>query len=135
MGDFNIHPLTAEPLKSFKEDELATSVPYFDRAMDLGYSLLNTPGVYTRFSMSTVGRPEVIDLAFACPLLAPYFSEWSNPLLSTGSDHIPILLPFDTPFFRAPPPTPKWALTDWASVDEALKSMVIPPHPPLPTSI
>ena len=70
--------------------------------MDVGYSLLNTPGVYTRFSMSLVGRPGVIDLAFACPLLAPHLSEWSDPLPSTGSEHIPILLCFDAPFFLPP---------------------------------
>jgi len=98
LGDLNIHHLTADPLRTYKADELATTVLYFNRAMDLGCSLLNTPGVYTRFSMSQGGRPGVIDLAFACPLLAPYFSEWSNPLPSTGSDHISILLRFDAPF-------------------------------------
>jgi len=102
LGDMNIHHPTADPLRSFKEDEIATSSPYFDRATDLGFCLLNTPGVFTRFSMSLIGRPGVLDLAFACPLLAPYFSEWSDPLPSMGSDHIPILLRFDAPLFRAP---------------------------------
>jgi len=104
LGDLNIHHPTAAPLRQFKEDELATSVPYSDRATDVGYCLLNTPGVYTHFSMSLVGRPGAINLAFASPLLAPYFSEWSDPLPSTGSDHIPILLRFDPAFFGAPPP-------------------------------
>jgi len=49
LGDFNIHDPTADPLRTFKEDEIATSTPYFDRATDLGFSLLNTPGVFTRF--------------------------------------------------------------------------------------
>jgi len=129
-GDLNIHHPTADPLRTFKEDELATSVPYFDRATGLGYSLLNTPGVYTRFSMSMVGRPGVIDLAFACPLLAPYFSEWSDPLPLTSSNHIPILLQFAAPFVRAPPASPNWALTDWGPVDKALQSLAIPPPPP-----
>ena len=84
--------------------------------------------------MSHVGRPGVLDLAFACPLLVPYFSEWSDPLPSTGSDHIPIVLCFDALLFRAPPPKPNWALTDWPQVDEALKSLEIPPTLPLPTS-
>ena len=120
LGDLNIYHPTADPVRTFREDELATSVPYFDRATELGYSLLNTPGVYTRFSMSLVGRSGVIDLPFACPLLTPYFSEWSDPLPSTGSDHIPILLLFDAPLFRAPPPTPNWALTDWGPLDAAV---------------
>ena len=134
LGDLNIHHPTAEPLRCFKEGELTTSVLYFDRATELGFSLLNTPGVYTRLAMSLVERPRVIDLAVACPLLAPYFAERSDPLPSTGTDHIPISLCFDPPLFRAPPPQPNWALMDWPLVDEALKSIKIPPRPPLPTS-
>jgi len=134
LGDLNIHHPTADPLRTFKEDEIATSTPYFDRAIDLGFSLLNTTGVFTRFSMSLVGRPGVLDLAFACPLLSPYFSEWSDPLPSTGSDHIPILLRFEAPLFRAPPPTPNWVLSDRAALETALKATVISPPPPLPTT-
>jgi len=53
--------------------------------------------------MSLIGHPGILALAFACPLLAPYFSELSDPLPSTGSDDIPILLCFQAPLFRAPP--------------------------------
>jgi len=133
-GDLNIHHPTSDPLRLFKEDEIATSAPYFDRATELGFPLLNTPGVFTRFAMSLIGRPSVIDLAFACPLLAPYFSEWSDPLPSTGSDHVPILLHFEAPLFRAPPPSPNWALSDWTAIEDSLKATVIAPPPPIPTT-
>jgi len=106
LGDLNIHHPTADPLRVFKEDEIATSSPYFARATELGLSRLNVPGVFTRFSMSLIGRPGVLDLAFACPLLATYFSEWSDPLPSTGSDHIPILLRLEAPLFAHPPLPP-----------------------------
>ena len=33
-----------------------------------------------------------------------------------------------------PPPTPNWALTDWATLETSLKSIVIPPPRPLPTT-
>jgi len=99
LGDLNIHHPTANPLRVFKENEIARSMPYFARATDLGFSLLNTPGVLTRFSMSLIGRPGVLDLAFGCPLLALYLSEWSYPLPSIGSDHIMILLRFEAPLF------------------------------------
>ena len=135
LGDLNIHHPTADPLRVFKEDTIATSSPYFDRATELGFTLLNVPGVFTRFSMSLIGRPGVIDLAFACPLLAPYFTEWTDPLPSTGSDHIPILLGFEAPLFRAPPPTPNWALTDWPTLDSALKATCISPVPPIATTL
>lgn len=130
LGDLNIHHPTTDPLRSFKEDELATSVPYFDRDTELGFSLLNTPGVYTRFSISLVSRPGVLDLAFACPLLMPYCSDWSDPLPSMGSYHIPIHLRFDAPLFRAPPPMPNWARAQWPQVEGALQSMKIRPPPP-----
>jgi len=134
LGDLNIHHPTADPLRVFKDDEIASSSPYFDRATDLGFSLLNTPAVFTQFSMSLIGHPGVLDLAFAGPLLAPYFTEWSDPLLSTGSDHIPILLRFEAPLFQAPPPTPNWALTDWTSLESALKATTMSPPPPLLTT-
>ena len=117
LGDLNIHHPTADARRVFKEDEIATSSPYFDRATDLGFSVLNTQGVFTRFSLSLIGRPGVLNLAFASPLLAPYFTEWSDPLPSTGSDHISIFLRFEAPLLRAPPPTPNWALTDWATME------------------
>ena len=106
LGDLNIHHPTSDPLRVFKEDKIATSAPYLDRATELGYSPLNTPGVFTRFSMSLIGRPGVLYLAFACPLLASYFTEWSDPLPSTGSHDIPILPSFEAPLFRAPPRLP-----------------------------
>jgi len=32
LGDLNIHHPTSDPFRVFKEDEIATSTPYFDRA-------------------------------------------------------------------------------------------------------
>jgi len=74
LGGLNIHDPTSDRLRIIKENEIATSTPYFDWATELGYSLINTPGVFTRFSMSLIGRPGVLDLAFACPLLRPYIT-------------------------------------------------------------
>jgi len=68
------------------------------------------------------------------PLLMPYFSEWSDPLLSTGSDHIPILQRFVALLFCAPSHRPNRDLTDWPQVEEAPRSMKVPLPPPLPTS-
>ena len=85
LDDLNIYYPTSDPLRNFNDDEIATLVPYFNWATESRFSLLNMAGVSTRFSMSLVGRPRVLDLPFACPLLIPYFSEWSHPLPSTGS--------------------------------------------------
>jgi len=82
--------------------------------------------------MSLVGRPGVLDQAFAWPLLMPDFSESADTLPSV-CDHIPILLQSDVALFRTPHLKPNWALTDWPQVDNALKSLTIPPPPPLRT--
>jgi len=57
LGDLNIDHPTADPHRVFKEDEIATSSPYFDRATELGFSLLNVPGVFTRFPCLSLGAP------------------------------------------------------------------------------
>ena len=111
LGDLNLHHPTLDPLRGFTEDELATSGPSFHRATELGFSLINPPGMYTWFPMSHVGRPGVLDLAFPCPLRVPYFSEWCDLLHSTGSDNIPSLISLHAPLFRYAPPSPNWALT------------------------
>ena len=87
--------------------EEKASAPYFNRATDLAYSLLNTPGVYTRFPLSGTFRPSVIDLAFANPLIRPAFQSWdATTLPSTGSDHVPILIHLAAPTDARPPPDP-----------------------------
>ena len=75
-GDFNIHNHAADPLRIISHSEEKASTPYFDRATDFAYSLLNTPGVYTRFPLSGLFRPSAIDLAFANPLIRPAFLSW-----------------------------------------------------------
>jgi len=84
--------------------------------------------------MSLIGRPGVLGLTLACPLLGSYFSEWADPRRSTGSDHIPILLRFDKQLFHTPPPRPNWALSDWALIEDTPKSLTTPPPLLLSTS-
>src|SRR5207302_2435816 len=47
VGDFNIHHALSDPLRHISSNEFALSSPYFDRALDLGFSLVNTPVVHT----------------------------------------------------------------------------------------
>jgi len=106
LGDLNIHHPTADPLRVCKEDEIATSTPYFDRATDLGFSLLNTPGVFTRFSMSLIGRPGVLDLTV--PALSSRHTSQSgltpSPLLGLITSRSSSNL--RPPCFRLPPQPP-----------------------------
>jgi len=78
-------------------------------------------------------RPSVIDLAFANPHLLPLVKSWDASLPSTGSDHIPITITLATPSLNQKPPRPRWADTDWESLDPIIKSFRVPAAPSCPT--
>jgi len=106
-GDFNIHNSATNPSRLLSSKEERESAPYFDRAADLGFNLLNTPGVYTRFPFMGTNRPGAIDLAFANPFIFPAFRSWDAfSLPSTGSDHAPIIISLRPPSGLPPPTTP-----------------------------
>ena len=90
VGDFNIHHPLPDPLPFHSADELATSFPYFSWFSELGFGLLNQPGVYTCFPFGGSGRPSVLDLSFASPSLLRFCQTWDTPLPSTSSDHVPV---------------------------------------------
>jgi len=46
-GDFNIHNAASDPSRLLSSRDERESAPYFNRATDLGYTLLNTPGICT----------------------------------------------------------------------------------------
>ena len=63
---------------TIKRDLGRLGVGYFSRSSELGFSLLNQPGVYTRFPLGGSGRPSVLDLSFASPLLLPFCQTWDT---------------------------------------------------------
>jgi len=107
-GDFNVHNTLSDPLREYSACEVAISTPYFERAADLGISLLNTAGVFTRFPFVAEDRPAVLELSFANSALAPFFSSWSTSLPSTGSNHVPIIISLSAPLLRPTPRSPNW---------------------------
>ena len=131
--DFNIHHPLPDPLRSHSAEELATSFPYFSRSSELGFGLLNQPGVYTHFPLGGSGPPSVLDLSFASPSLLPFCQTWDTPLPSTGSDHVPVQIILSHPFTSPPPPSPNWSLTDWHALVPLLMDFTIPPPPSPPT--
>ena len=135
VGDFNIHHLLPDPPRSYSAKELATTFPYFSRSSKLGFGLLNQPGVYTRFPLGGSGRPSVLDLSFASPLLLPFCQTWGIPLPSTGSDHVSVQIILSHPFTSPPPPSLNWSLTDWPALIPFLKDFTFPQPPPLPTRL
>ena len=132
--DFNIHNHAADPLRVISRSEEKASTPYFTRASDPAYSLLNTPGVYTRFPLSGTFRPSTIDLTLANPLIRPAVESWDAMTLpSTGSDHVPILIHLAAPTDERAPPRPMWDKADWERLEKPIKNLCIPPSPPFPS--
>ena len=132
-SDFNIHTPLSDPLRDFSPNDIAISAPYFERTADMGFSLLNTPGVYTRFPFVAGDRHAVLDLSFANTELAPFFTSWLSHLPSTGSDHIPIMLTLSAPLLRPMAASPNWEKADWTTLTPTLQQVSIPAPPPLPT--
>ena len=121
-------------MRVISPSEEKASTPYFNRATDLAYSLLNTPGVYNRFPLSGAFRPSAIDLAFANPLIRPAFRSWdATTLPSTGSDHVPIIIHLATPTDERAPPRPMWDKTSWEHLEGSINSLRIPPAPLSPS--
>jgi len=90
-GDFNIHSPATDPSRLLSSKQERDSAPDFDRASDLGFTLLNTPGVYTQFPFTGTHGPSSINMAFANSYIFPAFHSWDVLILpSTGSDHAPI---------------------------------------------
>jgi len=100
----------------------------------LGYTLLNTPGIYTRFPFTGTHRPSAIDLAFANPHIISAFHSWdASTLPSTGSDHARILVSLRPPSPHNDKPRPRWQEVDWLSLTDRLKDWQVPPPPDAPS--
>ena len=135
LGDLNIHNPLSDPLRHFSHREISSSTPYFDKAAESGFALLNPPGEYTRFPLPGSARPSVIDLAFANPPLLPLIKSWEASLPSTGSDHVPITITLATPSPHQKPPCPRSADTDWEALEPIIKGFKVPAVPPCPTPL
>ncbi|KAH0611643.1 uncharacterized protein H6S33_010908 [Morchella sextelata] len=127
VGDLNIHNPATDPARNFSARELRLSQPYMDTASRAGYSILNTPGTYTRISLNQAHRNGVIDIAFSNHRATPLVRKWLPLSNSSGSDHriIAISLALPNSDF-APFTTPNWALTNWNLLSPALQNTHIP---------
>src|SRR5205807_1343893 len=57
IGDFNLHHPLPNPLRELSSQDISVSAPYFDRATDLGFSLLNVPSIFSRFPFDSSNHP------------------------------------------------------------------------------
>ena len=133
LEDLNIHNPLSDPLRLFSHRKISSSTPYIEKAAESGFALLNPPGQYTRFPLVGKARPSVIALAFANHPLLPLVQGWEASLPSTGSDHIRITITLAAPTPNRKPPHPRWADTDWETLDPLVKGVRFPAAPSCPT--
>ena len=132
-GNFNIHSPAAGPFRVLSPNEETESAPFFTRASDIGFYLLNTPGTYTCFLFSGSHTPSAIDLAFANPHMLPAFRYWdATSLPSTGSHYVPILICLQPPIPPSKQSRLHWQDADWPFLTDKLKDWQIPPTPRSP---
>jgi len=103
LRDLNIDHSASDLTRWLPNYDQFISSPYFDRASAQLFSLLNTPGVYTRFPFTSNDRPAVLDLSFANTAWLLYFYSWNPSLLPTGSDHTALTIILSTPLLKSPP--------------------------------
>ena len=96
-------------------------------------SLLNSPGVYTRFPFTSNHRPPVLDLSFAKTALIPHFSSWNASLPQTGSDYSALTIIVSTLLLKPRPRGLNWKLTDWGHISPLLADLRLAASPVLPT--
>ena len=133
VGDLKIHNSLSDPLRACSPREIVSLTPYFEKAAETSFALLNPPGEFTRFPLAGKARPSVINLAFANPLLLPLFKSWEVSLPSTGSDHVPITINLAPPTLIPSPRRPRWSDTDWVTQSPLIKGFGVPPAPACPS--
>jgi hypothetical protein len=128
LRDFNLHMPLADPLRYFQHAEIRLSEPFVDLATELGYHLLNSPGIHMHFPHSSQHRPSTIDLAFINQPLTKFRTSWDNSSPPTGSDHTSphtrIFLSFTIPSYT----TPDWNNIDWNTTSQDLENLTIPDY-------
>jgi len=132
-GDFNIHNPAADSFRIFSSIEERESVPYLTLGSDRGFSLVNTPGISTRFPYTSSHKPSAIARAFANPLIFPAFRLWdASFLLLTGSDHVPIRRSHAPPDPDSSQPGKWWQEADLPAINNPLTGWHVPSPPLLP---
>jgi len=123
LGNLNIHHYASDPTRLLSNYDQFISSPYIDRASAQLFSLLNTPGVNTRFPFTSNHHPAVLDLSFANTALLPFFSSWNPSLPPTGSDHNPLTIILSTPLLKPPPKGFNKKYTDWDHISPLLADL------------
>jgi len=79
VGDLNVHTAYTDPMRNLKPGERRKGAHYIRLPALRGYTIINTPGIYTRFPDNpTLHRPTVIAYTLANNSLLAKVSKFKN---------------------------------------------------------
>jgi len=133
VGDLYIHKPLPEPLRPFSWQGIVSSTPYFEKAVEAGFTLRHPPEEYTRFLEVGSAHPSLIDLACANPLLLPMVQSSEASLPSTASNHMPITIKLPPTTVTPSPKRPDWSNTDWETLSPIMNNVQAPLPPSCPS--
>lgn len=112
-GDFNVHTIYTDPLKEINPGERRLGELFFRVATVKKHTIINEPGIHTRFPNRDDHRPSCIDYTLANNKLLHFVDDWNHTLDSTGSDHIAIITTINSREIRTARPAPDWEEIQW----------------------
>lgn len=96
VGDLNIHTSLTDPMRVLSSSQKRSGATYMRTAALPGYTILNTPGIYTRVSDNpNLDPPSTIVYTLANASIFTKVTRWRNVTQRTGSDHIVIITAID----------------------------------------
>ena len=114
VGDLNIHTSLTDPMRVLSSSERRTGEAYMRTAALHSYTILNTPGIYTRFPDNpNLHRPSTIDYTLANASMFTKVNRWRDITQRTGSDHIVIVTEIDSEEVELARPAPDWEKIKW----------------------
>lgn len=114
VGDLNIHTSLTDPERIQASGERRNGEVYMRTAALNVYTILNTPGIYTRFPDNPIiHRPSVLDYLIANASMLAKVSRWRDITQRTGSDHIIIVIEIDSEEVEVTRPGPDWEKIKW----------------------
>jgi len=114
VGDLNVHTAYTDPMRNLEPGERRRGEHYMRLAALRGYTIINTPGIYTRFPDNpTLHRPSVIDYTLANNSLLAKVSKWKDVYQRSGSDHIIIVTELDSEGMALARASPDWEKIKW----------------------
>jgi len=109
VGDLNVHRSLTDPMRILSSSERRTGKTYMRTAALCGYTILNTPGIYTRFPDNVMLHgPSVIHYSCANAAMFTKISRWRDITQRISSDYIAIVTKIDSEEIERAKPAPDW---------------------------